>query len=108
MDSYRDATGAAGAAKYMYQSSRVARGLSKSTRLTAAVDILKGGNLMDAKGMVDGTKGILSTTKGVNDAAKMSKFARVAGVAGEGGSFPYQGFRGYRRRIRWLPGWKRD
>ncbi len=83
---FRDTTGGAGAAKYAYQGARVAKGLSKSTRLTAAVDLLKGGaSFGDMAGVADAGSGVSSTAKGAAGMAKFSRLGKVASFAGKAG-----------------------
>jgi hypothetical protein len=88
MDAYTDALGAAGSAKYLYQSSRVARGLSQSNWLTASIDILRGGtNLDDLGGAASLAKGLTAGAKGVGDTAKFSSVAKIAGYASKAAPF---------------------
>lgn len=78
-------TGTAKTAKYMYQSGRAIQGLGTTTKMTAAVDLLAGGvgvnSGMVSEAMGSAAKGIATTSKGVVGAAKVSKFAQVAGYA---------------------------
>lgn len=77
-------TGAAKTAKYTYQASRGLQSLGTTTRLTAAVDVLTGGiGLGTAEALQSGATAAGTTAKGVVGAAKVSRFAQVAGVAGK-------------------------
>ena len=71
--------GAAGSAKYGYQSSRALRGLGTTTRLTAGLDLASGSvGATAAADLGETAKSLSTTAKGTTGAAKISRFARVA------------------------------
>lgn len=76
--------GAAGSAKYGYQSSRALRGLGTTTRLTAGLDLASGSvGATAAADLGETAKSLSTTAKGTTGAAKISRFARVANAAGK-------------------------
>lgn len=84
MDAYNDGPGVVGSGKYLYQSSRAFRGLSTTTKLTAGIDLLKGGHgLHSAAAFTDVASHTATTAKGLAGTAKLSKFAKVARFAGK-------------------------
>ena len=84
MGEIRDGFGAAGGAKYGYQSARAFQGLGTTTRATAAFDLISGGvGSQAAADLGETAKSLSTTTKGGVGAAKISRFARVAGYAGK-------------------------
>lgn len=79
-----DATGAASAAKFAYQSSRAARGLGTATRLTAALDVTLGTtNLSSAGSAAQTMMGASTTANGANSLARLSQSARLVDFAGK-------------------------
>ncbi len=84
MGKVKDSAGVAGTAKYMYQASRAVRGLSTTTKLTAAVDLVGGAaSLESAHNLAEATKGVTTAAKGATGAVKLSKLAKVAKFAGK-------------------------